>query len=203
MSKENSKNYLAEFDEIETLGSSIYKEYIQGNLKENEAIEQLENTFLYAYFQGLRIGCEDLDVDEADIAFFEDIFKQSYNAELVINKYLGGKTWKERLIDHLENLDGEYSIKKLAITEFHRDVNEGIRDLGEVFENVKGQKVYKKWETMQDDKVRDSHSYLQGVKVKLNEDFYTYTGEHAPFPGMFGSPEEDCNCRCRVQLVKE
>ncbi len=203
MSDKGNQLYLAEFDEIEQLGSAIYKEYVQGNLKENDAITQCENIFIYAFFKGIRIGYEDLDLDEADIAFFEDYFNK--NPEVVnytINHFIDGKTWRERLLDHLQNLDGEYSIKKLVVTEYHRDVNAGIEDLGHLFKDAKEETVYKKWITMGDDKVRDSHSYLDGVKVKLDEDFYTYNGDHAPYPGMFGNAEEDCNCRCRVQLTR-
>ena len=53
---------------------------------------------------------------------------------------------------------------------------------------------------MMDDRVRDSHDYLLGQTVGIDEDFYTWDGAHAPAPGMFGVPEEDINCRCECEF---
>ena len=51
---------------------------------------------------------------------------------------------------------------------------------------------------MLDDRVRDTHDYLEGVEVGLDDEFYTYLGNKAMFPGQFGVAEEDVNCRCWV-----
>ena len=75
--------------------------------------------------------------------------------------------------------------------------NEGINGFGNLYGMPN---ITKHWVTMRDDKVRDTHDYLEGTEVPFNEDFYTYNGDHAPFPGMFGVPEEDVNCRCIVEL---
>ena len=54
----------------------------------------------------------------------------------------------------------------------------------------------KTWQTMLDDKVRDQHSYLQGITIPIDAEFYTYTGAHAICPGKFNEADNDCNCRC-------
>ena len=49
---------------------------------------------------------------------------------------------------------------------------------------------------MMDDKVRDTHSYLQSKKVPIGEEFFTYDGDSALYPGGFKSAENNVNCRC-------
>ena len=62
--------------------------------------------------------------------------------------------------------------------------------------------VNKRWQTMMDDRVRDTHSYLQSMEVPFDEDFWTYDGDHAPAPGMFERPENNINCRCIVEVIR-
>jgi len=56
----------------------------------------------------------------------------------------------------------------------------------------------KEWLTVQDGNARDTHVGLDGQKVKVGEDFVTFTGATASGPGQFGIAEEDINCRCTV-----
>lgn len=99
----------------------------------------------------------------------------------------------EKQIDDLS----EEGVLRIIETESHRDYNTGVYDAA----TVSGLSVKKRWNTMLDDKVRDTHSYLEGTTLDLEDRFYTYTGESALFPGGFGTPEEDCNCRCFVTLT--
>ena len=61
--------------------------------------------------------------------------------------------------------------------------------------------IRKKWNTMNDDLVRDPHAYMQGMVVGLHDAFYIYTGDSAMYPGGFGVPELDINCRCWITLI--
>jgi hypothetical protein len=56
----------------------------------------------------------------------------------------------------------------------------------------------KTWVTMMDDRVRDTHDYLEGETVGIGEDFYTYDGDHASAPGLFELAENNVNCRCEL-----
>ena len=51
---------------------------------------------------------------------------------------------------------------------------------------------------MADERVRDTHSYLELETVGIDDDFYTYDGDHAPYPGLFALPENNINCRCEI-----
>lgn len=87
------------------------------------------------------------------------------------------------------------AIIRIADTEMHRIANAAALETA----RRDGART-KTWVTMMDDRVRDSHDYLLGQTVDIDEDFYTWDGAHAPAPGMFGVPEEDCNCRCECKF---
>ena len=96
-------------------------------------------------------------------------------------------------------MDSQDGILRIIDTEAHRDYNTGVYDAG----NESGEEgLMKEWRTRLDDKVRDAHAYLEGVKVGLNDRFYTYDGPSALYPGGFGDPALDCNCRCAITLTR-
>lgn len=63
-----------------------------------------------------------------------------------------------------------------------------------------GRPLSKTWMTMLDEKVRDTHQYLEGMTIPLDDEFYTYDGDHAQAPGGFTSAAENCNCRCQLDI---
>lgn len=89
---------------------------------------------------------------------------------------------------------------RVAETDSTRIYNTGVVDGGKA-SGVKG--VKKQWVTMDDDRVRSTHEYLQGMVVPLEDDFYTYDGDHAPAPGLFSDPSNVVNCRCTLILISE
>ena len=60
---------------------------------------------------------------------------------------------------------------------------------------AKGADIVKQWDATLDGATRDTHRMLDGQVRELDEDF-TVLGASAPYPGGFGDPAEDCNCRC-------
>ena len=115
-----------------------------------------------------------------------------------VNLEIDGETYRDRVLQQLE-LASLAGILRIIDTEAHRDYNTGVVEAGRE-SGIPGLK--KRWGTMMDDRVRDEHSYLEGVTVGLEDRFYTETGESTLFPGGFGVPELDCNCRCFVTLVR-
>lgn len=57
----------------------------------------------------------------------------------------------------------------------------------------------KTWDATLDERTRPTHVLLHGVQKLLNEPFRTVNGS-AQCPGAFGVPEEDCNCRCVLDI---
>ena len=114
-----------------------------------------------------------------------------------VNLEINGETFRERIRTQLEE-DSAEGILRIIDTEAHRDYNTAVYDAGK----QSGAKVRKCWNTMMDDRVRDEHLYLEGVTVGIDDYFYTDTGDYALYPGGFGVPELDINCRCFVTLVR-
>ncbi len=61
----------------------------------------------------------------------------------------------------------------------------------------KGANIVKQWCATLDSRTRDSHRELDGKIVEVDEEFII-NGISAMFPGDFGDPAEDCNCRCCI-----
>ena len=86
----------------------------------------------------------------------------------------------------------------IARTEAHR-----AREIGHLDASLasaeKGVDLRRVWDAALDNRTRDSHARLDGVKVKLGEKFLGMTER----PGGFGIASEDINCRCTVTDVIE
>lgn len=123
-----------------------------------------------------------------------------------VDKKIAGKNWKERFREYFENEDATAEdIMRVAETDSHRIYNEAIYAVGEAADSgAAGEKakgvVMKTWETMLDDRVREQHQYLEHTTIPFDSYFYTYDGQPTLAPGMFGVPQLDIGCRCRLRL---
>ena len=113
--------------------------------------------------------------------------------DITVNQTIDGKTFRDRVT---EDTTPDEAIR-LIDTEAHRDYNTGVYDAAATSGK---QGIRKRWNTMLDDRVRDPHAYMEGMVVGLDDEFYTYTGDHAKYPGGFGVPDLDINCRCWITL---
>lgn len=111
-----------------------------------------------------------------------------------VNLEIEGETFRERVTE-----DKSYEeILRIIDTEAHRDYNTGVYEAAK----ESGVPVMKRWDTMLDDKVRETHRYLEGIEVGIDDLFYSESGASALYPGGFGDPMEDCGCRCYVTLTR-
>lgn len=79
-------------------------------------------------------------------------------------------------------------------TEAHR-IQEASRHDAQKAAVDKGAKVVKQWDSTLDGKTRRTHRKLDGQVREVDEPF-EIEGRKAMYPGDFGDPAEDCNCRC-------
>mgnify|MGYP003303612579 CR=1 FL=1 len=79
-------------------------------------------------------------------------------------------------------------------TEGHRIQQASQEDARQVAKS-KGADVVKQWDATLDSATRDSHRKLDGQIREVDEPF-EINGLSAMYPGEFGDPAEDCNCRC-------
>lgn len=179
-------NYFAEFDEIHAMA-----EYIILNETEDAAEEEVRNMLIEAYIRGRKKTCDDLDWDWTDYYL---LGWDEWERE-VIYKEIAGKTFADRVREHFRDMDVE-GLTRTIVTEFHRDFETGGHDQAKVIEKESGHKVKKIWNTVGDDRVRETHDYIHGMTALDDSRFYTFDGDSARFPGDFEKPENNIGCRC-------
>lgn len=175
---------LLPIDEINTLSDEIKKH--PRVYREDELFDTILGVLILSYKNG---------VDDAnDMIDSEEIYDFGKLMDS-LNKEYDGKTWEDRVKEYFKSRDGE-SIARVIETESHRNYNQAIMDTGE----ASGKDIRKTWKTMMDDKVRESHFYLEGMEVGLNENFYTFDGDFGRFPGDFKEASNNVGCRCAISL---
>ncbi len=60
----------------------------------------------------------------------------------------------------------------------------------------KGANVVRQWDSTLDGDTRPTHRHLDG-QIREVEEPFEMDGKSAMYPGDFGDPAEDCNCRCQ------
>lgn len=84
--------------------------------------------------------------------------------------------------------------KVIVRTEGHRIQQASAEDSRQAAK-AKGADVVKQWDATLDGATRKTHRKLDGQIREVDEPFEA-NGKKAMYPGDFGDPAEDCNCRC-------
>ena len=177
-------------DELNRLNTEIRERFGKESLQkrdkreEEDIVDEMLDLFLLAYAMGNSVTNDNLSSDYAPAV--DDVMK-------VVDAKVAGKTWRERVEDYFANGGTGEDIARIADTEMHRIANTAALDTAK-YAGAKS----KTWVTMLDDRVRDTHDYLEGETVGINDDFYTYDGDHASAPGLFELAENNVNCRCEL-----
>ena len=182
------------FDELNSLEDRLKAMFPDGKLVNADGnfvksdlydvIDMMLDLFLLAYAQGNSVTNANLSSDWTPNV--DDVMK-------TVDEKVAGKTWRERVEDYFANGGSVDDLVRIAETETHRDANTAALDTAK-----KAGAKNKTWLTMMDDKVRESHDYLLGQTVGIDEDFYTFDGDHASAPGLFELAENNVNCRCEL-----
>lgn len=182
------------FDELNILKEKLRARFPSGKLvnddgniviqEENDVIDELLDLFLLAYAHGNAIT--NANLSSGWMPPVDEVMK-------VVDAKVAGKTWRERVKEYFASGGSVDDLVRIAETETHRDANTAALDTAR-----KAGAKSKTWMTMMDDKVRDTHDYLLGQTVGIDEDFYTYDGDHASAPGLFELAENNVNCRCEL-----
>lgn len=175
------------FDELNRFADQIRQRYGKEKLKAEDAediIDELLDLFLLSYAMGNEVTGENLGKTWQPTV--DDV-------EKTVNAKVAGKTWEERVEDYFANGGSVDDIVRIAETEMHRIANTAALDTAKKIGATK-----KTWATMLDDRVRETHDYLEGTSVGIDEEFYTYDGDHASAPGLFELAENNVRCRCEL-----
>lgn len=86
--------------------------------------------------------------------------------------------------------------KTIARTESHRIQEAATEDARQAVKK-RGCNVIKQWDSTLDGDTRPTHQRLDG-QIRETDEPFEMDGKKAMFPGDFGDPAEDCNCRCHA-----
>lgn len=86
--------------------------------------------------------------------------------------------------------------KTIVATEAHRIQEASTYDVHQKAK-AKGANIVRQWNSILDGDTRRNHRRLDGQIREVGEPF-EIDGMKAMYPGDFGDPAEDCNCRCTV-----
>ena len=181
-------------DELNVLETTLNARYEDGKLttpQTDTTIDEMLDLFLLAYARGVEAANSDLGTKKIPS---RDAVEQALYTEVA------GKTWEQRVKEWTDTGGTPYDLARIAETDMTRIYNTAVLDT--VKANGVESTTMKRWVTMGDPLVRDTHAYLDGMVVPYDADFYTYDGDHARAPGLFSKPENVINCRCVCELVR-
>lgn len=127
-----------------------------------------------------------------------DYLKKSIRAELS-RGVANGESWNQ-IAAHIANgmnspFQKAYNrTATIARTEGHRVQQEATLHCQQKAKS-KGADVVKQWDSTLDGVTRPSHKALDG-QIREVDEYFEGEGGKALYPSGFGTPSEDCNCRC-------
>ena len=202
---------LPAFDELSNIRTTISEEMTAMYEKERHINRKRFEDMIFelitmGYVYGIEVAGLDL---EADIPVNAERMKD------VAWKPTAGENFGKRIRNHFDEYNRSpqdeaaraklaEQLSVIAETETHRSINTGAQDgADEYAEEHPTATLFKRWVTMGDDRVRDTHDFLEGAIVPKDARFYSYDGDSARFPGDFVRPENNINCRCIIRSVKQ
>lgn len=194
MKKETLSNYILAFDEINALTAVSYHTASETTEDKTDQVNQIVDDVLSLLINAYRKGMK-----AASDMLAYDLTVDVNNMDEIIYMVIDGKTFEDRIADHVLNGDLE-GLQTLTESEFHRVYNAAVLDGGHQYKAEVGYGVTKNWYTVMDNRVRETHRYLEGASVDIDEEFWTFDGDHAAYPGGFTKASNNVNCRCTVEL---
>ena len=198
---------ILDFDEIEKYQEA--REWIvsmtpsQLMEKKREVTDVVWDLLTYLYMLGYNTATEEVgqqiaeDVKPFLPIDYDDLSdEQKQVADEAIYKKFDNKNFIDRVSEYAE-LGEASNIIRVVETDGNRVYNTG----GMSGAKASGAK-YKTWGTMEDFKVRDTHDFLAGITVPIEDKFVTYDGDEAMTPGGFENPQNNVNCRCFLTFGK-
>ena len=187
------------FDELNALKSRLNRYFTDADqdapdrkkrIRSQEAAEDIIDELFDLFMMSLANGVNSVNEQfDTDIELPDDVIEE------IVYKKIDGLTWVDRVWAWYEAGGDEPEITRIAETEAHRIGNEAAYYVAK-----RAGATEKTWICQLLPTSRDTHVYLDGVTVALEDEFYTFMGNHALFPGQFGVAEEDCNCLCEVKF---
>lgn len=197
---------LPPFDRLDTLRSELEEDFSLSTedrrKRKKDRIDEILDMLIIAYMFGnesantMLFGDGDSDTDEMPVM---PISVDDMDA--AIYRKIADKDWEQRVSDYYDLDNGTVDeVIRVVDTDMNRVYNDAILNVGERAD--RNGTVMKTWQTMMDDRVRDTHDYLESMTIPMDRRFYTFDGDSARYPGDFALPQNNVNCRCRIRLSR-
>ena len=128
--------------------------------------------------------------DDVSKSLNEEIKPNTDKMNESVYKKIEGKTWVERIGEATT----QEELERIFVTESHRCFSDGQWDSAE------GRATHKTWVTREDERVRDTHWFIDGLTVGIDEYFYTFDGDRAMRPYGFELASNNINCITTLHL---
>lgn len=89
--------------------------------------------------------------------------------------------------------------RTIVRTEGHR-IQQASKEDARQAAKKRGCDILKVWDATLDGDTRPTHRKLDG-QIRETDELFEMDGKKAKYPGEFGRPEEDCNCRCTANSI--
>lgn len=185
------------FDELSVISERLNADFSLGTeqrkLFKKDRIDEILDMLIMAYVFGTEDANEELLVSESVET------DEMYSA---VWRVIADKNWEQRVSEYFDDPNATAEdIMRVVETDTNRIYSDAVLNVGKKV-SKRGVPVSKTWETMLDDKVRDTHEFLQSVTVPINKRFTTYDGDSARYPGDFTDPSNNVNCRCYITVAR-
>ena len=214
---------LPPFDELEAFRSELEQDFQlppeERKRRKKDRIDEILEMLIMAYMFGnesantMLFGpdiVDTIDPDEPNRPVRIDVDDMNKS----VFKDIAGKDWEQRVSEYYDSDSGTVDdVIRVVDTDMNRVYNDSVLDVGEKANSGRVEwtnedvpapdpngKVMKTWVTMADPKVRETHVYLEGMRVPVGRRFFSYDGDSARYPGDFSDPSNNINCRCRISL---
>ena len=214
---------LPPFDQLAVLRSELESDFAAGpeerKRRKRDRIDEILEMLIMSYMFGnesantMLFGpdiVDTIDPDEPNRPVRIDVD----DMERSVLKDIAGKDWEQRVSEYYDSDSGTVDdVIRVVDTDMNRIYNDSVLDVGEKANAGKvewsnedlpapdtNDRVMKTWVTMADDRVRDTHDYLEGMTVPVDGRFWTFDSDYARYPGDFQLPQNNINCRCRISL---
>ena len=185
------------FDELNVLREQIESDLSLGTeqrkLLKDDRIDEILDMLIMAYVFGTEDADEELTVTET-------VETDEMYSAVWLN--IAGKNWEQRIREYYDDPNATVEdIMRVVETDTNRIYSDAVLNVGEKV-SKRGVPVTKTWNTMQDQKVRETHAFISDVTVPVDKRFYTYDGDSARYPGDFTDPSNNINCRCYLTVAR-
>ena len=204
---------LPPFEQLETLRSELESDFAGGieqrRRNKQKRIDEILEMLIMAYMFGNEAGNYMLSATTETIQTVADqTVEESPEVERTVGievdamndaiyRRIADKTWEQRVSEYMDADNGTVDeIVRVVDTDLNRVYNDSILDVGERADGP----VMKTWQTMEDERVRSTHDYINGMTIPVDKRFWTWDGDSARYPGDFTLAENNVNCRCRISL---